>query len=302
MADEAHAHPEDPHILTPQGVTVVGLVANALLAAAKTVAGLVWLSQAILADGLHSASDLVTDVAVLAGLRVADRPADADHRYGHRRVNTLVAMFVGAALLAAGAWIGYRAIVTLREPVPGFRGIVPLVLAAASVPVKEGLYQLTRRVGRRTGNLAVVANAWHHRTDALTSLAATAGLAGAVFGGADWHFLDLLTAMVLATFLATVAARIVLSAASELTDSAPAAAALASIEQTVAETPGVVSYHAFRARKLGGKVEMDIHVQVDPELTVRDGHDIAETVKQRVMRADLNVVQVIVHVEPPADA
>ncbi|MCK4602161.1 MAG: cation diffusion facilitator family transporter, partial [Phycisphaerae bacterium] len=190
------------------------------------------------------------------------------------------------------------AVVSLHGEARDVRAGLPFWLAAASIPVKEVLFRLTRRAGRRVGNLSLMANAWHHRTDAFTSLAAAVGLAGVVLGGADWRFLDSLTAMVLAAFLLVAAVRIISSSASELIDRAPAGAVLDCIERTVAQTRGVKSYHAFRARQIGGKVAMDIHIQVDPALTVRQGHDIASAVKQKVMAASCQVVEVVVHVEP----
>lgn len=282
----------------PRGVTWLGLVVNVLLAGGKIAAGLLCRSQTILADGLHSASDLITDVAVLAGLRVSEKPADVGHHYGHQRANTLAAMFVAALLLAAGAWIVFSAVESLRRPAGPVRTLVPLALAVVSVVVKEALYRLTRLVGQRTGNVALKANAWHHRTDAFSSLAAAAGLAGVAFGGAEWQFLDPVTAMVLSAFLVAAAGKIMYRSASELMDAAPERRKLASIEAAVAETDGVRSYHAFRARQVGGQVAMDIHVEVDPELTVRRGHDIATEVRRKVMKADAGVVEVIVHIEP----
>jgi len=284
--------------LTARGVTWTGVVIDAALACVKIWAGVVCASKAILADGLHSASDLVTDVAVLAGLKVAARPADHSHPYGHRRVTTLVGMFIGAVLLAAGVWIAINAIISLRAPAGVIRPWPPLVLAAAAVPVKELLYRITARVGRRESNLALLANAWHHRTDAFTSVAAAAGLAGVLLGGPQWRMLDALTGLVLSAFLAVIAGRLILASASELIDRAPSAETIGEIERAVAKTPGVGSFHACRTRQVGGKVEMDIHVQVDPSLTVRQGHDIASAVKRAVMTADPKVVSVVVHVEP----
>lgn len=295
--------PEEPagaesRVLTPRSVTWAGLAANAVLAAAKIAAGFVCRSRAILADGLHSASDLTTDVAVLASLAVASKPADASHPYGHRRVSTMTAMFVGAMLLGAAVWISYDAIVSLQSPHAEVRGLLPLLLAAASVPIKELLFHLTRFVGRRTSNISLLANAWHHRTDAFTSVAAAAGLAGVAFGGEQWAFLDHLTAIVLAVLLLVVAVRIMVRSGSELVDRAPSAATLSGIEQALAETSGVKAYHAFRARRVGGKVEMDVHVQVDGSLTVAEGHDIAAAVRRRIREADKDVLQVVVHIEP----
>jgi cation diffusion facilitator family transporter len=271
---------------------------NFLLAAIKVIVGLACRSQALLADGFHSATDLITDALVLAGLRVSEKPADSCHPYGHQRVSTLVAMSVGALLAVTAVGIAYRAITTLHQPHESLLPTLPFWIAAGSIPIKELLFQVTRRVGERTGNTALLANAWHHRSDALTSVAAAAGLAGAAFGGPSWAFLDHVTAVVLSVLLLTAASKIVYRAAAELVDQAPEAETLGKIEEVVAQTAGVESYHAVRARRLGGKIDMDIHIQVAPDLTVQEGHDIARAVRQRVLRGNLNVQQVIVHVEP----
>ena len=284
--------------LTTVGVTVLGLAANVLLAMAKLAAGVTCGSQTIFADGLHSLSDLATDLAVLAGIRISGRPADESHPYGHRRAMTLVTALVGAALMAAGAFVVWRAVRVIHDAQlrPEVRAALPLALACASIVIKELLYRLTVRVGRRAGDTSVLANAWHHRSDALSSVAAAAGLSAVLLGGGQ--VLDQVTAMILACFLAVVAWRIIRGAGEELMDRAPASRVLEQIEQAVGQTAGVRTFHAFRARKLGGMVEMDIHVQVDPDLTVARGHDIATEVRQRVENCCPNVISVIVHVEP----
>ncbi|MFP3936725.1 MAG: cation diffusion facilitator family transporter [Phycisphaerae bacterium] len=291
----------DRGILGPRGVTWLGLIGNASLGIGKVAVGMLFASQAIIADGFHSASDMISDVVVLAGLRVSRKPADGDHHYGHRRASTLVATFVGVGLVAASGWIAYKAITGMQGPFDAVPGPMPLIMALVSIPIKEVLYRLTRRAGNRSGDVSLAANAWHHRTDAFTSLAASVGIAGVMIGGEDWQFLDHATALVLAGFLLVSAVRIVRNGAEEMMDRAPGRATLQRIEQAVVHTPGVVGFHAFRARRVGGKVEMDIHVQVDPELSVRRGHEIASEVKRRVLEADSRVVEAIVHVEP-ADA
>ena len=284
--------------LTPHGVTWLGMGANAVLAATKVAAGGLFASQTILADGVHSASDLVTDVAVLAALRVSDRPADGCHPYGHRRMATLVALFVGAALLAAAGSIAYAGAMALRGQPRCVVGLVPLALALTSIVVKELLFRMTRRVARQSDNVALEANAWHHRSDAFSSVAAAAGLAAVAAGGQEWAFMDPLMALMLSAFLITAAVRTIRRSAGELVDRAPAAETLASIERSVEQTPGVRSYHAFRARRVGGKIAMDIHVQVDPDLTVAQGHAIAGDVRRRVMGANPRVIEAVIHVEP----
>ena len=220
--------------LTPRSVTWLGMGANAVLAVTKVAAGGLFSSQTILADGMHSASDLVTDVAVLAALRVSDRPADGCHPYGHRRVATLVALFIGATLLAVAGSIAYAGAMALRSQPRCVVGLVPLGLALVSILVKELMFRMTRRVARRSDNVALEANAWHHRSDAFSSIAAAAGLGAVAFGGQEWAFMDPLMALMLSTFLITAAVRTIRRSAGELVDRAPDAATLASIERSVA--------------------------------------------------------------------
>ena len=284
--------------MTPARVTWVGVSVNVLLALAKIGVGLAARSQALLADGLHSVSDLVTDSAVLVGLRVSARPADEDHHYGHRRVTTLVTVFVGAALLATAVWIVYNAIVTFRTPHDGTLGVVPFWVALVSIAPKELLYRLTLKVGREAGDRSIVANAWHHRTDAFTSVAAAAGLAGVAFGGPEWAFLDHLTAVVLSAFLAVTAVGIIRESVAELVDVAPGRAVSERIERAVAGTPGVLEFHTLRLRMMGGSIMLDVHVLVDPMLSVVEGHDIATEVQARLLECGCGVTEATVHVEP----
>jgi len=286
---------------TPHGVTWLSVTLNLLLSTGKILAGFFCNSQTIVADGVHNLSDLATDVAVLAGLRVSGKPADSDHHYGHLRVTTLVTMFVGATLLAAAAWVAFRGIVTLREPHEPIRAAVPFWIAILSVVFKESMYQITVRVGRRAGDASIIANAWHDRSDAWTSVAAAAGLAGVAIGGPSWAFLDHVTAVVLASFVVVIGARILYDAGCELVDRAPDPRTQAAIEAIVATTEGVKGYHAVRARRIGGKVAVDIHILVGPELTVREGHDVATLVTLRLLECEHSVIEVVVHIEPEDD-
>ena len=313
MTGSPAADADSACLLSARGVTWLGLGANVLLAATKTVGGVMLRSQTLLADGLHSASDLTTDLMVLLSVGVSQRPPDLEHPYGHRRIGTVVAFFVAVVLGAAAVWIFYLALTALGKP-GGLAGnifaqelspraaVLAMVLAGITIPVKEVLYRMTNCVGRRLNDLSLQANAWHHRSDAFTSLAATAGLAGVAFGGQDWAFLDEATALVLAAFLLWVAIRIGFRAISELVDRAPDKALQAAVRAAVGSVQGVRSYHAFRARQVGGRVAIDVHVQVDPALTVAQGHDIAAAVKHTVLNADVRIAEVMVHVEPSSYA
>ena len=297
------------YALSARGVTWLGVGANVLLMAVKTIGGYMLGSRALVVDGLHSASDLTTDFMVLLSVGVSRRPPDDCHPYGHRRIGTMLAMGVAAVLGAAAVWIFYVALTALGQPghatgglfgqtLSAEHGAWAMALAAMTIPIKEMLYRMTNCVGKRLQDLSLQANAWHHRSDAFTSVAATAGLAGVAFGGQKWAFLDDATALVLASFLLYVAIRISVRAIAELVDRAPDEAMQAVIRQTVVDTAGVRGFHALRARQTGGQIAVDVHVQVDPELTVQQGHDIATAVKRDVLAAGTHVVEVMVHIEP----
>ena len=290
-----------PSGLSTSSVTWAGVGVNVVLGITKIVIGAVARSQTLLADGLHSVSDLVSDCAVLVGLRLSSRPADESHHYGHGRVTTLVTMVVGTALLATALWIVYNAIIGFREPRAISFGTIPFWVALVSIAPKELLYRVTLRVGRQARDMSVVANAWHHRTDVFTSMAAAAGLAGVTFGGPEWAFLDSLTAVVLSAFLAVVAVRFIRQSVSELVDAAPDGQISERIERAVAETPGVRVYHKLRLRMMGGSVILDVHVHVDPVLSVVEGHDIATEVRARVLDCGCDVAEAVVHIEPCED-
>ena len=288
----------NPNRFSPVGVTWAGIAVDVLLGTGKVISGFAFHSQAILADGFHSLSDLVTDLAVLVGLRVSGKPADEDHHFGHQRVSTLVALFIGAMLLGAALWISYEAVSTLRQKHDNVAPAIPFIMAVVSIIVKEALYQVTRIAGQRSGNPAVMANAWHHRTDAFSSVAVAAGLGAVMIGGPQWAFLDHVVALVLSAFLAWVAVRTMARASSELIDRAPDDDTLTAIRESISGTDGVLDFHAVRARQVGGKVSMDVHVLVRPDLTVEQGHDIATRVEPRVKASTRQVVGVTVHIEP----
>ncbi len=283
---------------SPAGITWTGLVANVVLSIAKVTAGVFFGSRTLLADGIHSGSDLVSDVAVLAGLRFSKMPPDPKHPYGHRRVQTLVGLFIGGLVIAAAIGVGISAVSGLRGGAERAYGWTPFVMALISVVVKEALCRLTLAVGHHAGDQSLLANAWHHRSDAFTSLAAAAGMFAVAVGGQKWAMLDHVTAIALAGLLVVMGLKLVAQSGGELIDRAPARDLMEGIAAVVAETPDVRGYHAFRMRRLGGKLEMDVHVQVDPHLSVAEGHDIATRVQERICQADPNVTSVVVHVEP----
>ncbi len=277
-------------------VTVLAAVANLVLAVLKGGAGLLGGSSVLLADAVHSLSDLATDVVAFVGLRVADKPPDEGHPYGHGRYETLGTVFLGMVLLAAAVGIAWEASSRFGESV--VPAGITLWVAGLGIAVKEALYQITVRVGRRHQSPLVVANAWHQRSDALSSVAALAGIVGARMG---FPILDPAAAVVVAALIATMAISILVGAVREVTDTSLQREMLRDLGAGIRHLPGVVSLHELRARRMGPRVLVDLHVQVDPSTTVSDGHQVAERVREFVFREHGGVSEVLVHIDPEPD-
>jgi cation diffusion facilitator family transporter len=227
---------------------------------------------------------------------VSARPPDEDHPYGHGRFETLGTVVLSFFLLAAAIGIGIDAAGRFgTEHVPGS---IALWGAVVGIAVKEVLFQVTVRVGRRHGSSLVVANAWHHRSDALSSVAALVGIAGARLG---YPFLDPLAALVVAAMIAWLAFSLLVASVREVTDESLQTDMLERLGQDIGALPGVVALHELRARRMGSRVLVDLHVQVDGATTVSDGHQVAERVRRFVFDADPRTSEVLVHVDPEPD-
>ena len=281
-------------------VTAWGLVTNVLLSALKFAVGSLASSQALVADAVHSLSDTVTDVAVLVGVRYWTAPADAEHPHGHGRIELLVTVGIGVALAAAGLGLGYEAVSSWTESRDPPIGLPVLGAAVASMVAKELLYRWTVRVGRRVSSSALQANAWHHRTDALSSVpVALAAIATLLWPGAD--ALDLVAAVVVGAFIVRAAWQIVWPAVQKLADAGADDRARERILAIAMETGGVLGAHKLRTRHIGTGLQVDLHLLVDPAITVREGHDIAHAVERQLLSAGPNVQNVLLHVEPVDD-
>lgn len=280
-----------------RSVTIAGLVFDIVLAGAKAAVGVLVRSQALVADGVHSLSDCVTDLAVLVGVKYWSAPPDEDHPHGHGRIETVISLLIGLALFAVAIGISWNALTTMLagESVPP--GWPAFWVALVSVVTKEWLYRWTVRVGRRCNSPAVIANAWHHRSDALSSLpVALAVVVGTFFPALP--FLDQLAALAVSVFLVKAALDIALPSFGTLIDTGVSEETRERIEQIVRTTEGVMSLHALRTRHIGHGYSVDLHILVDGEITVTAGHDIAGLVKSRLLKADLDITDVLVHVEP----
>ncbi len=280
-----------------QRVTLWGIAVNVFLSVLKFAVGMMGGSQAIVADAIHSLSDTTTDVAVLLGVRYWTAPADDKHPYGHWRIETIITMAIGILLAAVAVGISMRAIGTIQTRHQVSPHWIALVGAGASVVLKELLYRWTVRVGQQARSSAVIANAWHHRTDALSSIPAGVAVILARIGP-EWAFIDRIGAIIVSGFVLHTAWGIVRRAMSDLLDRGVTPAARARIEEIARSVQGVESVHKIRTRNMGPGTYLDLHVLVNGDLTVREGHDIATDVKHTLLNDGPEILDVVVHLEP----
>ena len=278
-------------------ITLVGSGVNLLLVCMKFLAGFAGNSQALIADAVHSMSDLFTDAVVLVGLHLGGKAPDERHHFGHARFETLASSIIGVALVGAGFYLGFKSgwnIYFHREYHPSW---LAFSVAVASIVFKEAIYRYTIAMGRRIKSVALIANAWHHRSDALSSLAVALGIAGAKIRP-GWYILDAFAALVVSLLIIKVGIEIVWKALRELTDTAPGPEVQEEIMNCALVVNGVIDVHDLRARSSGGLFQMELHVVVDGELTVIQGHQIAKDVENCLIDELGNVGEVIVHVDP----
>jgi cation diffusion facilitator family transporter len=278
-------------------VTWVGAVVNLLLIALKLWAGTVSRSQALVADGIHSISDLFSDAVVFLGLRWGRKEADADHHFGHARIETSASLIIGLLLMLVAVWIAASAILGIYHHRQSNPGLLAITVALISVLLKEGMYWYTIIVGKRIRSQALVGNAWHHRTDAFSSVAVLIGVVAAYINP-DWHIADSIAALVVSIFILKVGSSLAWSAFREVVDTAPDAKVLEELKLKAQAVPGVGNVHGLRARHFGPEIYVELHLSVDPNLTVAQGHDIAEAVERTLIDSLDDVSRVITHVEP----
>lgn len=280
-----------------QNITLVGALVNVLLIGLKFSAGILGKSNALIADAVHSISDLFTDVVVLMGIWRGRRPPDDRHPFGHGRIEALFTSIVGISLVATAMYLGFEAardIYLHHESNPNAWAVMG---AGVSIILKEGLYRYTLRAGRRMKSQLVVANAWHHRSDALSSVAVLAGVTLAQIKP-SWHIFDAFAALLVSFFILKVGLDILGNTFRELSDTAPVPETMDSIRQCALSTGGVMEIHDLRVRTSGGLHQIEIHIVVDSSLTVKEGHDIAKEVEACLINDIDDVGRAIVHVDP----
>jgi len=276
-------------------VTMQGAVVNFSLIVLKITAGILGKSASLVADGIHSLSDLATDFVVLIAARLANRPPDDTHPYGHKRFETIATQIISFILFLAGVQIIRSAGTAIYRGETTAPGVVMLIVAVLSVISKEIIFRITRNVSRETNSPSLHANAWHHRSDALSSIAV---LIGGVISLLGWGHADHAAAIIVGLMIIAVATRIFFQSLDELSEHAASPETIQRINQTLAASSDIEDFHELRTRKIGGDVFLDVHILVDPNLTVQQGHDISHRIEDEI-RAKLNrPVNILIHIEP----
>jgi len=280
-------------------VTLIGSVIDLLLGVLKIVFGFIAQSQALIADGVHSLSDLATDAAVIYAAKHSHREADEEHPYGHGRIETVATVVLGIALIAVAAGISYDALKRLFHPetllIPG---IWAIYIALLSVVSKEWIYHYTMRVARKYKSKMLRANAWHSRSDAISSVVVIIGVAGSMAGLA---YLDAIAAIIVGLMIAKIGIDLAWESLKELIDTSVEAEQVEAIRKVILDVDGVNSLHILRTRMMGGDALVDVHIQVAPEISVSEGHFISETVRSRLIKNLDYVADVMVHIDPEDD-
>ena len=283
-------------------VTLVGSIVNLLLVCLKAVAGLAGHSAAMISDAVHSLSDFVTDIVVLVFVRVSGRPKDEDHDFGHGKYETIATFFIGIALAAAAVGIVVSGAQKLAAWLQGAElqtpGMLALWAALISIVVKELLYQYTRIKGRHLDSPALVANAWHHRSDALSSIGAAIGIGGAILLGKRWAVLDPLASIVVGAILVKVAWDLLGPSFRELTDSSLPANTEAEMLEIIRGVEGVKDPHNLRTRRIGKLIAAEVHIRLDGAQSLSDAHEKASEVERRFKQHFGPQSHIIVHMEP----
>ena len=283
-------------------VTLVGSAGNVALLTFKFIAGVVGHSSAMIADAVHSLSDFITDVVVLAFVHVSAKPQDEDHDYGHGKYETFASFIIGLALIAAATGIIVSGAAKLIDWARGEQLTEPgwLALAAAiiSIVVKEVLYRYTAKSGKRLDSQALVANAWHHRSDALSSIAATVGIGGAILLGNRWTVLDPLASVVVGVMLVKVSFGLLRSSVGELTESSLSSDIEREIEEIICSFPDVSEPHNLRIRRIGNRFAIEAHVRMDGNLPLTVAHERASAIEERLRQRFGRETHVTIHMEP----
>lgn len=280
-----------------------GLFVNAALAAFKLAAGILGHSTAMIADAANSLSDFVTDIVLLVSFRVVAMPVDKSHDYGHGKFETLATAVIGTFIVLVGVGICQSAIHKIADSLIGkyyveSPGMIALVAAAVSIAVKEWIYRRTARIGREIASPAVLAKAWDHRADALSSTGTMLGIGGAIALGNEWHILDPLAAVVVGAFIIKTGATIAYGGIKDLLEESLDEATKAEIIDISKSVPGVLHPHNLRTRRIGNDIAVDLHIRVDGAMNITAAHDLTSKIETRLFARFGPKTHVVIHVEP----
>jgi cation diffusion facilitator family transporter len=293
---------DNSRVKTIRNVTLIGSVVNMLLTVGKIIAGIVGKSSAMVADGVHSLSDLVTDIIVLFFVRISGKERDRNHKYGHGKYETFATMLISFALMIVGAgifWSGTKKVIdTVHGVLIEQPGYIALFAALISIISKEGLYRYTKIFGLRVNSQAMVANAWHHRSDALSSIGTALGISGAILLGEKWRVLDPIAGIIVSFFILKVAWDIANPSIRELLESSLPLETENDILEIISNTSGVKGFHNLKTRKIGEIFAFEVHVKVDKELTVQSSHQIATEIEKSIREKFGNQSHIGIHIEP----
>ncbi len=283
-------------------VTLLGSVCNLLLTAFKFLAGILGGSAAMVADAVHSLSDLATDIVVIVFVRIAGKPVDKEHDFGHGKYETLATAIIGLALVGVGVGIFWNGASTIYAVVHGEAlaqpGTIAFVAAVLSIVTKEALYQYTARSGKRLGSQAMIANAWHHRSDALSSIGTAVGIGGAIFLGEKWRVLDPLAAVAVSFFIVKVGFQLLIPCVDELLEKSLPDDEEQFILDTILEQPGVADPHHLRTRRIGNYCAIEVHFRMDGHTTLEDAHAATRAIEDRLREKFGPDTLINTHVEP----
>ena len=283
-------------------VTIVGSVVNFLLLVFKFVAGILGNSAAMVADAVHSLSDFVTDVIVVVFVRISGKPEDKCHAYGHGKFETLATAVIGIILFFVGLGMFYSAATTIAGVIEGKTleapGMLALVAALLSVLLKELLYRYTVYKGKNLDSQVVIANAWHHRSDAFSSVGTLVGISGAVFLGKSWRILDPIAAVVVSFFVIKVAIQLLKPCLDELLEKSLPAEVENKIIDIILSFPNVSSPHHLRTRRIGNLMAIEVHIRMDGETSLNESHDTATQIEQRLRQEFGDKTHIVIHMEP----
>ena len=283
-------------------VTLAGSAVNVVLLVFKFVAGLLGGSAAMIADAVHSLSDFITDVIVLLFVRLSSKPEDSDHDYGHGKYETLATSLIGLALMCVGIMIMYNGVCSIVSAIMGNPlpqpGMIALTAALVSIALKEWAYRFTVKVGRECESQAVIANAWHHRSDALSSIGTAVGIGGAILLGEKWAVLDPIAAVVVSVFIIRTAWQLTKQSAGELLEQSLPAEMEREIEEIVAREPMTSEVHHLRTRRIGSHIAIEMHLRMPGDISLYESHLHATNIEQELRKRFGASTHIGLHVEP----